>query len=122
MGLGHQIGKDLCEALKLPKQTKSFVLRVESNQIVTVECEYYPEDGSFIPVLAEFDLVRREPVARVEDAPPIHFDTWMRFRTHMAHAEYQHRMSMLAADDAIQAEKQRVADLKEVVATLEGIL
>ncbi|MFC0132019.1 hypothetical protein CR105_16005 [Massilia eurypsychrophila] len=86
--ISHQIGKALCDALQLPKQTRSFVLRVEAGNVVTVECEYYPE-GEFVTALAEYELVRRP---EVKVAPPaIHFDAWMRERTDAAHAAYMAR-------------------------------
>ncbi|MFC0132077.1 hypothetical protein CR105_24465 [Massilia eurypsychrophila] len=86
--MSHQIGKALCDALQLPKQTRSFVLRVETGNIVSVECEYYPE-GSFVAALAEYELVRKP---EVKTAPAeMNFDAWMRDRIDAAHAAYMAR-------------------------------
>ena len=102
---GHQIGKALCEALDLPKNTVAFTLRVAVDQLVTVECEYYPSDSLAITrALAEFDLVRKPAVdlydsifadADAQLAADIGFDAWMRRRTDRAHAEYMARIAAL---------------------------
>lgn len=88
--MGHQIGKALCDALQLPEQTKSFVLRAQVGEAVTIECEYYPDVGAdFTAALTEFNLVRK-----IEQAPcpePVNFDEWMRARTEAAHAKYMWR-------------------------------
>lgn len=91
--MAHEIGNALCDALGLPKYTKSFVLRVEANQVVTVECEYYPAlDHRFESALAEFELVRR-PEQQAEPArAAVHFDDWYRERM-----EIRHRNFMLAS-------------------------
>jgi hypothetical protein len=86
----QQISKELCDALGLPKYTRGFTLRCYTGELVTVECEYYP-DGSFQPALARYHLLARDdsPAA----AAPIHFDTWMRERTERAHREFMERTS-----------------------------
>ena len=84
---GVDIGKDLIEALGLPKNTISFVLRVKGSDLITVECEYCPDNGDFIPVLAEYALVRIEPVAHVE-SDAFDFDDWMRARKDAAHSAF----------------------------------
>lgn len=44
MSISHQhpFIQELTKALGLPKQTRSFALRVGMNEAVTVECTYYP--------------------------------------------------------------------------------
>lgn len=58
--IGHEICDALIKALGLPEQTRSFVLRVECGKIVTVECEYYPDDGGIVTALAEYTLTRKD--------------------------------------------------------------
>lgn len=87
---GQQIGKELCDALGLPKFTRGFTLRCYTGEVVTVECEYYPE-GSFQTALAQYHLVPRT------EAPPaadeFTFNAWMRERTERAHREFMERTS-----------------------------
>jgi hypothetical protein len=118
---GHEIGQALCDALNLPKQTRSFVLRVETGRIVTVECEYFPEDGDGITsALAEYELVRKpEPVMQ---PTAMHFDTWMRLRTEAAHAAMMARMKALSARDAVEAQALQLKSLKQFSLALRGML
>lgn len=90
--MGQQIGKDLCDALGLPKQTIGFTLRCYSQEIVTVECEYYPEGELITRALAQYSLVRLADEAATE-AKAVDFDAWMRKRTESAHAAYMARHS-----------------------------
>lgn len=91
--MGHQIGKALCEALGLPKYTRSFTLRCEVGQIVTAECEYHPDidTATLETCIAKFELHRKADEPREE--APLNFDTWMRERTERAHTEYMQRLS-----------------------------
>lgn len=87
---GQQVGPALIAALGLPKQTRSFVLRVEIGRIVTVECEYFPDDGGIVAALAEYELMRKAPtVEPIVDTVALFgfgdFDAWMRNRTNAAH-------------------------------------
>lgn len=87
--VGHEIGGALIKAIGLPKQTVSFVLRVESGRIVTVECEYYPDGAhDIVTALAEYELVPRivsPPDVSMHRADVIGFDAWMRERVEAAH-------------------------------------
>jgi hypothetical protein len=87
---GQQISKELCAALGLPKYTRGFTLRCYTDEIVTVECEYYP-DGSFQTELARYRLTPSEGSA----AARFDFDGWMRDRVGRAHREYMERTSRL---------------------------
>lgn len=88
----HEIGKDLIQALGLPRKTREFTLHVRAGEMVRVECEYYPEDGKALTTaLAQYGLVPRRPVAPA--APAVHFDTWYRHRINVAHARYMERTS-----------------------------
>jgi hypothetical protein len=87
---GHQISKELCDALGLPKLTRGFTLRCYTGEPVTVECEYYP-DGGFQLALAQYHLVPRDG-ALLADAP-FDFGAWMRERTERAHREFMGRTS-----------------------------
>lgn len=84
----YDIGKDLCDALGLPKHTVAFSLSVRAGEFVTVECEYCPDidKGSFVSLMATYELKVREAFA----VPPaaMGFDAWMRERTEKAHAAY----------------------------------
>jgi len=98
----HEIGKDLIEALGLPKVTRAFALHVRAGECVRVECEYYPSDGKAITTaLTAYDLVprfRRAPVAS-PPSEPVHFDTWYRNRINAAHSEFIERTSRRPACD-----------------------
>lgn len=57
------IGAQLCNALGLPKNTRWFELRVGVDELVTIKCEYLPEDldGALLePILAEYQLVEKQ--------------------------------------------------------------
>jgi hypothetical protein len=89
---GHQISKELCDALGLPKLTRGFTLRCYVDEPVTVECEYYPT-SDFQLALARYRLIA---VGGDYPAPrPKLFDhnTWMRERTERAHREFIERTS-----------------------------
>jgi len=97
----QRIGADLVKALGLPKMTTSFTLRVAAGEIVTVSCEYYPEDGGIVPALAVYDLIER-PAQQSSPAPDPasqHFDTWMRDCTELAHREFMERTANLPRCD-----------------------
>ena len=93
----QRIGADLIKALGLPKMTRSFTLHCAAGEIVTVSCEYYPEDGGIVPALAVYALVERQAPRPPE---PIHFDTWMRDRTERAHRDFMERTSRRLPCDA----------------------
>jgi len=98
----HDIGKDLIAALGLPKATRAFTLSARAGKAVTVECEYYPEDGKAITTaLMAYDLVPRfSPAPAVSSVPEqVHFDTWYRHRINVAHAKYMERTSYHCPSD-----------------------
>jgi len=85
--LGHQIGEELIAALGLPKHTCAFTLRCAVDEIVSVECEYYPEmkGGHTLDiVLSRYELVER-PKPRA--AAPRNFDAWLTARKEASHAD-----------------------------------
>ena len=66
---GKILGGMLYKVLNLPPNTKSFELKCNLNDIVTVKCEYFPTlDGvtSLIPAIKEFYLIDKpvEPSER----------------------------------------------------------
>ena len=84
----HTLGPQLIALLGLPKHCVSFELRCAVGEIVTVNCEYHPEDADGVDlVLAEYELVPRQTRAAVEPHPAeaIGFDAWMRNRIEGAH-------------------------------------
>lgn len=97
----------MLDALGLPHHVTAFSLHVRADAIVTVDCEYYPDD---LPALekafASYTLEHR-PTAEFYDrvftaadgkrAAEIGFDAWMRERTERAHAEFIRRTSALPA-------------------------
>jgi hypothetical protein len=96
--LGHQIGPQLVEALGLPKNTVGFTLRCYADEIVSVKCEYWPEDFGLAKALSRYNLV-----AVGGDLPGskgFNFDTWMRDRTERAHREFMERTSRHLPCDA----------------------
>lgn len=87
-----EIGGALCAALQLPRNTVEFTLRCRAGEMVTVECEYWPDNAmGAVTALAEYELVRRAGAAETESAHPaeaIGFDAWMRERTEAAHQAF----------------------------------
>ena len=84
----HTLGPQLSALLGLPKHCVSFELRCAAGEIVTVKCEFYPEEADGIDqVLAEYELVPRATPAAAEPhwAEVVGFDAWMRERTEAAH-------------------------------------
>lgn len=90
MMLGHEIGKELCDALGLPKRTRGFTLRCYTGQPVTVECEYFP-DGRFQAALAEYTLVPRPVSVAVPLVEALGYDRWMDLRKELAHLDLMSR-------------------------------
>jgi hypothetical protein len=90
----HTLGPQLIALLGLPKHCVSFELRCAVGELVTVKCEFYPEEAEGIDlVLARYELVPRETSAAVEPHPAevIGFDAWMSERAEAAHqAMMQH--------------------------------
>lgn len=84
----HTLGPQLIALLGMPPNCVSFELRCAANEIVTVKCEYYPEEADgFDVVLAEYKLVPRTKLgdAMLHPSEVIGFDAWMRERTEAAH-------------------------------------
>ena len=99
------LGPQLIALLGLPKHCVSFELRCPVGEIVTVKCEYHPEDADGVDlVLAEYELVPRETLsaaapcaandlsvsAWARDAAPLlqgmPYDAWVCHRAGVAHA------------------------------------
>jgi hypothetical protein len=107
--IGQQLNAALIKALGLPRNTLAFTLRAKVGDIVTVECEYYPDDGGIVAALAEYGLVPRDSVRvhRIGEPEPrgilakpaphraevIGFDAWMRERTERAHRIFMASMA-----------------------------
>lgn len=97
--LGQHIGKELCNALGLPKYTIGFTLHARVGEVVTVECEYVPEQsvatGSFVPALAKYHLVPANAEAKQVRHPAevMGYDAWMRERIEGEHCKYMARTS-----------------------------
>lgn len=89
--LGYQIGAQLVEALGLPKYTIGFTLRCYAGEIVSVTCEYWPEDHGLAKALAEYNLVAvggSLPTTKGFD-----YDARRRDQIEQAHCEYMARTS-----------------------------
>lgn len=55
---GHNIGKEIADALGI-KHCRKLDIRIRTDEIVTVEAEYYPEiDGvkQLLPILKKYEL------------------------------------------------------------------
>jgi hypothetical protein len=89
---GHQISKELCDALGLPKLTRGFTLRCYVGEPATVECEYYPA-SDFQLALAQYRLIAVGGDYPMPKPKSVNFDTWMRERTERAHREFMGRTS-----------------------------
>lgn len=99
--MGHQISQAMLDALGLPKHVTAFSLHVRAGDIMTVDCEYYPDDLPAVEkALASYTLEHRRTAefydrvfadAEGKRAAEIGFDAWMRERTARAHAEYMAR-------------------------------
>jgi hypothetical protein len=89
---GHQISKELCDALGLPKLTRGFTLRCYVGEPVTVECEYYPA-SDFQLALARYRLIAVGGDLPTPSPKPFNFDAWLRDRTESAHREFMGRTS-----------------------------
>jgi len=89
---GQDIGKELCDALGLPKNTISFTLRAQVGHFVTVECEYAPEGREWLRELAEFHLVR-QPETKAPAVAPMHYDDWLAQSKAIAHRDFMMRTS-----------------------------
>lgn len=88
----HELAKALEAAMPMPKNMRGFTLRCYVDEAVTLTVESYPgiEVGSFVAVMAEYDLnIRQAPI--VPEPMTDGFDAWMRDRTDKAHAEYMAR-------------------------------
>lgn len=61
-----EFGEKLCRVLGLPKNTVSLELKVAVDEIVTVNCEYYPElpnkGAELLTVLEEYYLCKKPVV------------------------------------------------------------
>lgn len=105
MILGQHLGKELCDALGLPKYTIGFTLRARVGEPVTVECEYVPEDRvearDFTAALARYNLVPANDRARkvYHPAEVMGYDAWLHDRTETEHRKYMARTSVLLRCD-----------------------
>jgi hypothetical protein len=55
-------GKMMVDVLGLPKNTRSFELRMAVDEVVSVKCEYFPEilKDELATVFFEYDLVKKD--------------------------------------------------------------
>lgn len=98
--IGQQIGQSLIDALGLPKNLISFELRVAANEVVSVRCEYLPDDldgAALQSAFAEYELVER---SAPKEQTPFNFDAWMSGRKEAAHAAMLERDKELSRIDA----------------------
>ena len=51
-----KLGETLVKMLGLPKHTRGFELRCYVNEVITVKCEYYPEEKG----VAQLELILKE--------------------------------------------------------------
>ena len=75
------LGPQLIALLGLPKHCVSFELRCAAGELVTVKCEFYPEEAEgFDLVLAEYELVPRETPSAVASctADDLSVSAWAR--------------------------------------------
>lgn len=105
---GHQISKELCDALGLPKQTRGFTLRCYVGEPVTVECEYYPS-GDFQLALARYRLIAVGGTIPGPRPKPFDYDGWRRQRTERAHSEFMARTSALPRCDGRESLAEKLA-------------
>lgn len=64
IALPSKLIADLAKAFGLPKTPRSLELRVAKDEIVTIKCEYFPEDldgKALEPIFAEYQLVAKQP-------------------------------------------------------------
>lgn len=122
--MGRQIGQAMCDALGLPKNTASFTLRVRHDEIVSVECQYYPDNGpDLVAALAEYELARRpSAAATVHQAEAMGFDTWMHQRTEAAHDAYMARTRSMIWIDRIVFAGRIYESIRPRVLEIAGIL
>ncbi|MCA1857439.1 hypothetical protein LE190_16115 [Massilia oculi] len=101
MILGQHIGKELCDALSLPKYTIGFTLRARVGELVTIECEYVPDDqvcvGDFTVALAQYHLTPANDRAKAVRHPAevMGYQAWLAQRNEDAHCKYMARTSCL---------------------------
>jgi hypothetical protein len=92
--IGYQISPELCRVLGLPRNTISFTLRASVDEVVTVQCEYYP-DGlgrDVVRALAEYTLIRQvAPVEPTAESDLFDFDVWLAARNQAAHIDMMAR-------------------------------
>lgn len=55
---GHELGAELSNLLKLPKNVIWFELRCAIDEIVTIKCAYYPDDFPTKETEAGVELIR----------------------------------------------------------------
>ncbi len=93
--IGQQISPELTRALGLPRNTVSFTLRAAVDEVVSVQCEYYPDalPRDVVLALAEYTLVPKvAPVELVVDTPELFdFDVWLAARNQAAHMDMMAR-------------------------------
>lgn len=93
----YEIGGALVAALGLPKNTIAFTLRARAGDIVTVECEYAPENDLFVTELASFGLVPIDPPRKltVHPADAMGYDAWRVGQIEAHHQAFMRRTSGL---------------------------
>jgi hypothetical protein len=92
--LSQVLGSKLIEALGMPKHVVWFELRCAVDEVVSVRCEYHPEEPNGLSpetVLAKYEVVER--TARVD------FDAWLNARKTRAHLAMMERHRALSRMD-----------------------
>lgn len=108
--IGQVLGAQLAPLLGLPRCTRSFTLRCVVDEIVTVECEYFPEGVSgpeLETVFAQYGLVERKQPKSID------FDSWMSARKEAAHAAFLSRNLVLERLDRQLAWDRQAAGMTE---------
>ncbi len=62
--LGRELGAAIVAALGLPKSTVAIDIRIRHDELVQVECSYYPDEDAarnFATVMTRLTLTEREP-------------------------------------------------------------
>ncbi len=92
--IGQQISPELIRVLGLPRNTASFTLRAAVDEVVSIQCEYYPDalPRDVVLALAEYELVRKVTPELIVETPELFdFDVWLAARNQAAHMDMMAR-------------------------------